>query len=93
MDISKYSQSSVEIIKEANKVAIRKNNVEVSDLHIFYAILTLEEKLIRTYFKELKVIYQDVLDDTENALTGQGIFCIIQNILVDYLQFLEIGPY
>ena len=69
MDISKYSQSSVEIIKEANKVAIRKNNVEVSDLHIFYAILTLEEKLIRTYFKELKVIYQDVLDDTENALT------------------------
>ena len=69
MDISKYSQSSVEIIKEANKVAIRKNNVEVSDLHIFYAILTLEEKLIRTYFKELKVIYQDILDDTENALT------------------------
>ena len=69
MDISKYSQSSVEIIKEANKVAIRKNNVEVSDLHIFYAILILEEKLIRTYFKELKVIYQDILDDTENALT------------------------
>ena len=68
MDISKYSQSSVEIIKEANKVAIRKNNVEVSDLHIFYAILTLEEKLIRTYFKELKVIYQDILDNTENAL-------------------------
>ena len=69
MDISKYSQSSVEIIKEANKVAIRKNNVEVSDLHIFYAILILEEKLIRTYFKELKVIYQDILDDAENALT------------------------
>ena len=69
MDISKYSQAAVEIIKEANKVAIRKNNVEVSDLHIFYSILTLEEKLIRTYFKELKVIYQDILDDTENALT------------------------
>lgn len=69
MDISKYSQSSVEIIKEANKIAIRKNNVEVSDLHIFYAILTLEEKLIRTYFKELGLIYQEILDDTENALT------------------------
>lgn len=69
MDISKYSQSSVEIIKEANKIAIRKNNVEVSDLHIFYAILCLEEKLVRTYFKELGLIYQDILDDTENALT------------------------
>lgn len=69
MDISKYSQSSVEIIKEANKIAIRKNHVEVSDLHIFYAILTLEEKLVRTYFKELGLIYQEILDDTENALT------------------------
>lgn len=69
MDISKYSQSSVEIIKEANKIAIRKNNVEVSDLHIFYAILSLEEKLVRAYFKELGLIYQEILDDTENALT------------------------
>ena len=69
MDVSKYSQSSVEIIKEANKIAIRKNNVEVSDLHIFYAILSLKEKLIRTYFKELGIIYQEILDDTENALT------------------------
>lgn len=69
MDISKYSQSSVEIIKEANKIAIRKNNVEVSDLHIFYAILSLEEKLVRAYFKELGLIYQEILDDTENAQT------------------------
>ena len=69
MDVSKYSQSSVEIIKEANKVAIKKNNVEVSDLHVFYAILILEEKLIRTYFKELKVIYQEILEEVENSLT------------------------
>ena len=69
MDFKKYSQSSVNIIKEANRLAIKNNNVEVSDLHLFYAIMTLEENLIRTYFKDLDISYHKLLEAIGAAIS------------------------
>lgn len=68
MDASRYSQQAVNIIREANQIAIRNSNSEVTDLHLFYAVLLHSENTLREYFKELGVVYQNLKDDAENAV-------------------------
>ena len=69
MDISKYSQLTINIINESNQVAIRNNNNEVTDLHIFYTILLNPNKTIKDYFKERGVILQNLKEDVKNAIS------------------------
>lgn len=68
MDMSKYSQESVEMIKSANKIAIRNDNSEVTDLHLLYAILLEDDKLIVDFFEESSVNLQKLKEDCENAI-------------------------
>ena len=68
MDTSRYSQQAVNIIREANQIAIRNNNSEVTDLHLFYSVLLHGENSLREYFKELGVVYQNIKEDVENAV-------------------------
>lgn len=68
MDITKYSQSSVDVINMANKIAIRNNNSEVTDLHLFYSILLFEDKNIKEYLKESEVNIVKLKNDAENAV-------------------------
>lgn len=68
MDISKYSQATVNIIRTSNQVAIKNNNVEVTDLHLFYSILLNPENSIREYLKEMGVNLQALKEDVEKAL-------------------------
>lgn len=68
MDMSKYSQEAVEMIKSANKIAIRNNNSEVTDLHLLYAILLEDEKLIVDFLEESSVNLQKLKEDCENAI-------------------------
>lgn len=69
MDISRYSQAAINIINESNQVAIRNNNNEVTDLHIFYTILLNPNKNIKDYFKERGVILQNLKEDVKNAIS------------------------
>ena len=68
MDMSKYSQKSVEMIQSANKIAIRNDNSEVTDLHLLYAILLDPENLIIDFFEEFSINLQKLKEDTENAI-------------------------
>ncbi|MGO3018613.1 MAG: AAA family ATPase, partial [Anaerococcus sp.] len=68
MDITKYSQSSVDIIKSANKIAIRKNNSEVTDLHLFYSILLNPSQNIKLYLKDSDINLQILKEDVEKAI-------------------------
>ncbi|MGI5949401.1 ATP-dependent Clp protease ATP-binding subunit [Peptoniphilus sp.] len=68
MDITKYSQLSVDVINMANKIAIRNNNSEVTDLHLFYSILLFEDKNIKEYLKESEVNIVKLKNDAENAV-------------------------
>lgn len=68
MDITKYSQSSVDVINMANKIAIRNNNSEVTDLHLFYSILLSQDKNIKEYLKESEVNIVKLKNDAENAV-------------------------
>lgn len=66
--MSKYSQKSVEMIQSANKIAIRNDNSEVTDLHLLYAILLDPENLIIDFFEEFSINLQKLKEDTENAI-------------------------
>ena len=68
MDITKYSQSAIEVINMASKIAIRNNNSEVTELHLFYSILISEDKYIKGYLKKQDINYQKIKDDAENAV-------------------------
>lgn len=82
MDITKYSQSAVDIIKSANKIAIRKNNFEVTDLHLFYSILLKPSQNIRLYLKESDVNLQKLKEDTEKAIDKLKILKGVTNLYV-----------
>lgn len=68
MDIYKYSQSAINVIKAANQLAIRKSNSEVTDLHLLLSILQYQDVSIREHLTSLGVIVQDLEDATENAI-------------------------
>src|SRR5699024_12854020 len=69
MDITKYSQGAVERIKTANKIAIRNNNPQVSDIHLFYSILLKPSKNIREFLENLDINLQKLKSDAENAIS------------------------
>lgn len=69
MDITKYSQGAVERIKTANKIAIRNNNPQVSDIHLFYSILLKPSKNIREFLENSDINLQKLKSDAENAIS------------------------
>lgn len=68
MDITKYSQGAVERIKTANKIAIRNNNPQVSDIHLFYSILLKPSKNIREFLENSDINLQKLKSDAENTI-------------------------
>lgn len=68
MDASRYSQQAVNIIKEANRIAIACGHAEVTDLHLFDAIFASDDNHLRESLKELGVVYQNLRDDVEHAV-------------------------
>lgn len=68
MDFSKYSQSAIDIIRDANQVAIKYSHREVTDLHLFLSILTNAKNLVEGYINELGIIYENLKVDVENAV-------------------------
>lgn len=68
MDIYKYSQSAINVIKAANQIAIRKSNSEVTDLHLLLSILQYQDISIREHLTSMGVIVQELEDATENAV-------------------------
>lgn len=68
MDVSKYSQQAINIIKLANQIAINHNHSEVTDLHLLYAILKNPSKIIKDYFKEEEVISANLKENVEEAI-------------------------
>lgn len=68
MDLAKYSQAALNVIKTANQLAIKYSNAEVTDLHLFCALLRLPEGLIRDDLKILKIDVQSLEDATDLAI-------------------------
>jgi len=66
MDTSKLTQKSIEVIKMAQGLAIENKNPDVGQAHLFYALLTVENSLIREIFKKM-----NVSEEIETALKAE----------------------
>lgn len=69
MDKSKYSQRAIETISLANKAALSYGNVEVSDLHLFYCLLKVDDNRLSSYIKKMGANKEKLLVDIENAIS------------------------
>lgn len=68
MERAKYSQAVMEMIKEANQIAIRNANVEVTELHLLSAILKdREDKNVQTLLN-MGVDVQQLHKDIDHAI-------------------------
>lgn len=68
MDHNKFTQKSLEAIQEANNIAIKNGNPEITDLHLNYALTIDSDSVIRKALEELKVNTDNLLNKIESGL-------------------------
>lgn len=68
MDISKYSSSVLEMIKEANRLAVFNENIEVTELHLLISLLNDGRDMAVQTIREMGIDIQAVCRDIENAI-------------------------
>lgn len=50
MDQNKYTKKSLEVIQEAQNIAIKNGNPELTDLHLHYALIQNGDDMVRRRF-------------------------------------------
>ena len=63
MDIQKFTQKSIEAIQKAQSLAIEHENSQIDQEHLLYALLIVENSLIKELLKKM-----NVSDEFENAI-------------------------
>ncbi len=69
MDVSKYSQAVIDTIKEAHKIAIKNENLEVTELHIMYCILKNSDNEVIRAITNMGIVVKSLTDDIKNAIS------------------------
>ncbi len=68
MNISKFTQKSIEAVNNCEKLAYEFGNQEIEQEHLLYSLLTLEDSLILKLVEKLEIDKQAFLDRVEKAL-------------------------
>ena len=68
MDHNKFTQKSLEAIQEANNIAIKNGNPEITDLHLNYALTLDSDSIIRKALDELKINGNELLTKIEKEI-------------------------
>ncbi len=55
MNTQKLTQKSVEVIQNAQSIASENNNQQIEQLHILYALLTIQDSLIKQIFNKMHI--------------------------------------
>ena len=55
MNIEKFTQKSIEAVREAQECAIRNQNMQIDQQHLLYALLNQEGGLIAQMMKKLRI--------------------------------------
>ena len=55
MDAQKYTQKSLQMIQDAQNIAIKNGNPEITDLHLHKALVTDSDSLIARVLQEMNV--------------------------------------
>ena len=68
MNISKFTQKSMEAVNNCEKLAYEFGNQEIEQEHLLYSLLTLEDSLILKLVEKMEINKQAFLDRVETAL-------------------------
>ena len=75
MNISKFTQKSLQAVNECEKIAYEYGNQEIEQEHLLYSLLTQEDSLIWKLIEKMEINQQHFKGRVENALskTAQGV--------------------
>lgn len=68
MNINKFTQKSVEAVKNTEKLAYEYGNQQVEQLHLLYALLTLEDSLILNLVQKMGVSKEMLINEIAEQL-------------------------
>ena len=68
MNISKFTQKSMQAVERCEKLAYEYGNQEIEQEHLMYALLTLEDSLILKLIEKMEIHKEHFLNRCEQAL-------------------------
>ena len=68
MNISKFTQKSVQAIERCEKLAYEYGNQEIEQEHLLYALLTIEDSLIAKLIEKMEINLEHFQDNSLRAL-------------------------
>ncbi|MBQ7956346.1 MAG: ATP-dependent chaperone ClpB [Lachnospiraceae bacterium] len=68
MNISKFTQKSMEAVEGCQKLAYEYGNQEIEQEHLLYSLLTIEDSLILKLIEKMEIHKEHFTDRVENAL-------------------------
>ena len=71
MNISKFTQKSIQAVQELEKTAYEFGNQEIEQEHLLYALLHQEDSLILKLIEKMEIQKEHFLNRTEQALNGR----------------------
>lgn len=69
MNISKFTQKSMEAVEGCQKLAYEYGNQEIEQEHLLYSLLTIEDSLILKLIEKMEINKEHFMDRVENALS------------------------
>ncbi len=69
MNISRFTQKSIEAVNNCEKLAYEFGNQEIEQEHLLYSLLTLEDSLILKLVEKMEINKQAFLNRVENAIS------------------------
>ena len=71
MNISKFTQKSIQAVQDLEKVAYEYGNQEVEQEHLLYALLTQEDSLILKLIEKMEINKDYFIDVVKKALDAK----------------------
>ena len=71
MNISKFTQNSVQAVQDLEKVAYEYGNQEIEEEHLLYALLTQEDSLILKLIEKMEIQKEYFIDTVKRALDAR----------------------
>ena len=68
MNISKFTQKSIQAVQDLEKIAYEYGNQEIEQEHLLYALLTQEDSLIRKLIEKMEFDPEYFIKTVENEL-------------------------
>ena len=69
MNISKFTQKSIQAVNECEKLAYEYGNQEIEQEHLLYSLLTIEDSLILKMIERMEIHKEHFTNKVKRTLT------------------------